>query len=104
MNCNYPAIITFEDNVYYVAVPDMYDGEINYYETYADTLEKATEYAKEVFVLYLKSYKDENKDFPKPSSFEKLQKGLNDNQFIINVEFDYNYEAKFIKSNIEFLF
>lgn len=104
MNYNYFAKITFEDGNYYVSIPDIQKAMnefVNDYETYLDNLDDALKYAKEIIVLYLKSFKDENKSLPIPSNFKDLKRDLKDNQFIASIQFNYNYEEALVNNAIK---
>ena len=70
MNLTYPAIITYEDNVFYIGFPDF---EKEFYNTYGDTFEEAVEMGKEYLVLLLEELENEKKEFPAPSKINKVK-------------------------------
>lgn len=94
MNLTYPAIITHEDNVYYIGFPDF---EKDFYNTYGDTFEEAIEMGKEYLVLNLEELENEKKDFPISSSIATLKKLLKPNQELIYINLNYEYEKSLIK-------
>lgn len=88
-NLTYPAIITDEDNVFYIGFPDF---ENEFYGTYGETFEKAIEMGKEYLVLKLMDFEEDKKVFPKPSKILELKKELNSNQELVYINLNYNYE------------
>lgn len=90
----YPVILTHEDNVVYIGVPDL---EIDNYATYGETIEEALQAAKEVMVLHLYTLEEENRFFPKRSEINSLKNSLNENQEIIYINFSYPYEKSLMK-------
>lgn len=90
----YPAIITKEDGVYYVGLVDfdrLEDGNINYYATYSEDLEKVSTVIRENLALYLADLLDMRKEFPEPAKLEDIK--LKENQFIQVISVDPVYEA-----------
>ena len=90
----YPAIVTKEDGVYYVGLVDfdrLEDGNINYYATYSEDLEKVSTSIRESLALYLADLLDMRKEFPEPSKLEDIK--LKENQFIQVISVDPVYEA-----------
>ena len=90
----YPAIITKEDGVYYVGLVDfdrLEDGNINYYATYSEDLEKVSTAIRESLALYLADLLDMKKEFPEPAKLEDIK--LKENQFIQVISVDPVYEA-----------
>ena len=90
----YPAIVTKEDGVYYVGLVDfdkLEDGNINYYATYSEDLEKVSTAIRESLALYLADLLDMRKEFPEPSKLEDIN--LKENQFIQVISVDPVYEA-----------
>ncbi|MFA3800307.1 antitoxin HicB [Leptotrichia hongkongensis] len=90
----YPAIVTKEDEVYYVGLVDfdrLEDGNINYYATYSEDLEKVSAAIRESLALYLADLLDMKKEFPEPSKLEDIK--LKKNQFIQVISVDPVYEA-----------
>lgn len=91
---NYPVKLSYEDNVYYVEVPDL---SLASGVTYGESLEEALKNAKEVIVLELSDLESENKEFPKPSNFKELQKTLSKDEVLMMLDFNYDYEKSLIK-------
>ena len=90
----YPAIVTKEDGVYYVGLVDfdkLEDGNINYYATYSEDLEKVSTAIRESLALYLADLLDMRKEFPEPSKLKDIN--LKENQFIQVISVDPVYEA-----------
>lgn len=90
----YPAIVTKQDGVYYVGLVDfdrLEDGNINYYATYSEDLEKVSIAIRESLALYLADLLDMRKEFPEPSKLEDIK--LKENQFIQVISVDPVYEA-----------
>jgi len=90
----YPAVVTKEDGVYYVGLVDfdrLEDGNINYYATYSEDLEKVSTAIRESLALYLADLLDMRKEFPEPSKLEDIK--LKENQFIQVISVDPVYEA-----------
>ena len=90
----YPAIVTKEDGVYYVGLVDfdrLEDGNINYYATYSEDLEKVSTAIRESLALYLADLLDMRKEFPEPAKLEDIK--LKENQFIQVISVDPVYEA-----------
>lgn len=91
----YPAILTYEDNVIYVSLPNFSDEKCL---AYGDTLEKAIKSAKEVLTLYLSDLLQEKKDFPKALDIKKLKNNLELNQEVIYVSLWLPYELSLVKT------
>ena len=90
----YPAVVTKEDGVYYVGLVDfdrLEDGNINYYATYSEDLEKVSTTIRESLALYLADLLDMKKEFPEPAKLEDIK--LKENQFIQVISVDPVYEA-----------
>ena len=90
----YPAVVTKEDGVYYIGLVDfdrLEDGNINYYATYSEDLEKVSAAIRESLALYLADLLDMRKEFPEPSKLEDIK--LKENQFIQVISVDPVYEA-----------
>ena len=90
----YPAVVTKEDGVYYIGLVDfdrLDDGNINYYATYSEDLEKVSTAIRESLALYLADLLDMKKEFPEPSKLEDIK--LKENQFIQVISVDPVYEA-----------
>ena len=90
----YPAVVTKEDGVYYSGLWDfdrLEDGNINYYATYSEDLEKVSTAIRESLALYLADLLDMKKEFPEPAKLEDIK--LKENQFIQVISVDPVYEA-----------
>lgn len=94
MNLTYPVIITYEDNVFYIGFPDF---EKEFYNTYGDTFEEAVEMGKEYLVLLLEELENEKKEFPAPSKIKKVKELLEDNQELVYISLNYEYEKSLVK-------
>ncbi|MDD7410159.1 type II toxin-antitoxin system HicB family antitoxin [Fusobacterium gastrosuis] len=99
MNLTYPAIITQEDNVFYIGFVDFKgNSEDDFiYSTYGDSFEDALKMGLEWLILTLNDYEEEKKDFPKATSIVELKKNLKDNQEITYLTFNYEYEKSLMK-------
>lgn len=93
MNITYPAIITNEDKLFYIGFPDL---ETEFYGTYGETFEEAIQMGKEYLVLKLGDLEEENIDFPTPSTREELKKLLKDNQELVYLNINFDYEKSLI--------
>ena len=87
MNLTYPAIITNEDDVFYIGFPDL---ESEFYGTYGDTFEEALEMGKEYLVLKL----GDLEEFPKASLKQEIE--LKENQTLVYISINYEYENSLI--------
>lgn len=87
MNLTYPAIITNEDDVFYIGFPDL---ESEFYGTYGDTFEEAIEMGKEYLVLKL----GDLEEFPKASLKQEIE--LKENQTLVYISINYEYENSLI--------
>jgi predicted RNase H-like HicB family nuclease len=94
VNLTYPAIITYEDNVFYIGFPDF---EKKFYNTYGDTFEEAVEMGKEYLVLLLEELENEKKEFPAPSKINKVKELLEDKQELVYISLNYEYEKSLVK-------
>ena len=84
MNLTYPAIITHEDNLFYIGFPDIEENiEDCFYVTYGDNFNDAIKMGKEYLILKLEDYENNNK--------------LKNNQEIIYITLNYEYEKSLIK-------
>ena len=96
MEFNLKVIITKEDDLYYVGIPNLTvfsDNTIDYYSTYGETVEEALKNAKEIAVLHINDLLNENKRFePKEEPSE-----LKNNQFVSYIFFNLEYELAQIK-------
>ena len=98
MNLTYPAIITYEDNVFYIGFPDIEENiEDCFYVTYGDNFNNAIEMGKEYLILKLEDYENNKKDLPKASSISELKKKLKNNQEIVYITLNDEYEKSLIK-------
>ena len=90
----YPAVVTKDDGLYYIGLLDfdrLEDGNINYYATYSEDLEKVSTAIRESLALYLADLLDMKKEFPEPAKLEDIK--LKENQFIQVISVDPVYEA-----------
>ena len=98
MNLTYPAIISHEDDVFYIGFPDIEENiEDCFYVTYGDSFNDAIEMGKEYLILKLEDYENNKKNFPKASSISDLKKKLKNNQEIVYITLNYEYEKSLIK-------
>ncbi|ATV66409.1 antitoxin HicB [Fusobacterium pseudoperiodonticum] len=98
MNLTYPAIITHEDGLFYIGFPDIEENiEDCFYVTYGDSFNDAIEMGKEYLILKLEDYENNNKSFPKASSIIDLKNKLKNNQEIVYITINYEYEKSLIK-------
>lgn len=94
MNITYPAIITQEDNIFYIGFPDF---ENEYFGTYGETFDETIQMGKEYLILLLENFMEEKKEFPKPSLIINLKKQLKENQEIVYISMNYEYEKSLVK-------
>lgn len=88
----YPAILTYEDDCYYVKFPDI----ANCF-TDGDTRQEAIEMAHDVLPLMLCDYEDRNLEIPKPSDSENIK--LSSNEEVVFVEVNTTlYRKKYLQS------
>lgn len=92
-NLTYPAIITNEDDVFYIGFPDF---ENEFYGTYGETFEEALEMGKEYLVLKLMDFEEEKKEFPNSSKILDLKKELKSNQELAYINLNYSYEKSLV--------
>ena len=98
MNLTYPAIITHEDTLFYIGFPDIEENiEDCFYVTYGDNFNDAIKMGKEYLILKLEDYENNNKSFPKASSIIDLKNKLKNNQEIVYITINYEYEKSLIK-------
>lgn len=93
-NVMYPAVITREDEVYYIGLVDfnkLEDGTIDYYHSFSEDLEKVGTAVREVLSLELADLLDMKKELPEPSKLGDIK--LKDNQFIYVISVDPVYEV-----------
>ena len=89
----YPAVITKKDKTYYVGLVDfdkLENGNIDYYATYSENLERVGTAIRESLVLHLADLWNMGKNFPEPSRLEDVK--LKENQFIYVISVDPFYE------------
>ena len=90
----YPAVITREDEVYYIGLVDFHkleDGTVDYYHSFSEDLEKVGTAVREVLSLELADLLDMKKELPEPSKLGDIK--LKDNQFIYVISVDPVYEV-----------
>ena len=90
----YPAVITREDEVYYIGLVDfnkLEDGTVDYYHSFSEDLEKVGTAVREVLSLELADLLDMKKELPEPSKLGDIK--LKDNQFIYVISVDLVYEV-----------
>ena len=98
MNLTYPAIISHEDDVFYIGFPDIEETiEDCFYVTYGDSFNGAIEMGKEYLILKLEDYENNKKDFPKASLVSDLKNKVKNNQEIVYITMNYEYEKSLIK-------
>ena len=93
-NVMYPAVITREDEVYYIGLVDFHkleDGTVDYYHSFSEDLEKVGTAVREVLSLELADLLDMKKELPEPSKLGDIK--LKDNQFIYVISVDPVYEV-----------
>ncbi len=93
-NVMYPAVITREDEVYYIGLVDfnkLEDGTVDYYHSFSEDLEKVGTAVREVLSLELADLLDMKKELPEPSKLGDIK--LKDNQFIYVISVDPVYEV-----------
>ena len=93
-NVMYPAVITREDEVYYIGLVDfnkLEDGTVDYYHSFSEDLEKEGTAVREVLSLELADLLDMKKELPEPSKLGDIK--LKDNQFIYVISVDPVYEV-----------
>ncbi len=90
----YPVILTYEDNTIYIGIPDFETGN---YVSFAETMEEAIKYAKEIITINYTDFEDNQKEIPKPSDMRELKKTLKDNQDVIYVSLWLPYEKSLVK-------
>ncbi|MGL5054823.1 MAG: type II toxin-antitoxin system HicB family antitoxin [Fusobacteriaceae bacterium] len=90
----YPVILTYEDNLIYVGVPDL---KIDNYASYGETFDEAIQSAKEIITLHLCDLEEEGKEFPQRSEAKNLKNQLEENQEIIYVNLWLPYEKSLVK-------
>lgn len=90
----YPLIITYTSDEYYeVNIPD-FKLELG---AYGETEEEAIDMAKNVIVSELELLEKECKKYPEPSSAKELSKKIVDNQYLVRLDFNLEYEKSLIK-------
>lgn len=90
----YPVVLTYEDNLIYVGIPDL---EIDYYTAYVETLDEAVKIAKELITLEIMDLEDEKKIIPLASKLDLIKEKLEDNQEIILINLWLPYEKSLVK-------
>ena len=98
MNVTYTPIMRPEEDVFYIGFPDIEENiEDCFYVTYGDSFNDAIEMGKEYLILKLEDYENNKKNFPKASSISDLKKKLKNNQEIVYITLNYEYEKSLIK-------
>lgn len=90
----YPVIFTYEDNTIYIGIPDF---NTDNYVSFADNMDEAIKYAKELITLYYTDLEDNKKDIPKPSDIREIKKTLKSNQDVIYLNLWLPYEKSLVK-------
>lgn len=93
-NITYPIILTYEDEVIYVGVPDL---KIDNYASYGSTLEEAIQSAKELITSHLEEFEEQNMELPLKSDIKTLKSILKKNQELVYVSLWLPYEKSLIK-------
>lgn len=90
----YPVILTYEDEIIQVILPNFGDD----YVTFGETLEEAIQNAKEVLTLELSELLEKKKEFPNQISRDILKNKLKENQDLIYIDMWLPYELSKIKT------
>lgn len=91
----YPVILTYEDNLIYVGIPDFNTAECL---TYGKDINEAITSAKEILTLQLLDCEEEKRSYPVPSDIKELKKNLRENQDVIYVSLWLPYEKALTKT------
>lgn len=100
MYVNYNAIVTEKKGIYYIGIPnitDYEDGTYNLEVTYGETLDEALENGKEILTLYFEDYLVNKKDFPEKINADRIIKDLKENQYLVSLYVDLEYELSKVK-------
>lgn len=90
----YPVILTYEDDIIYIGIPDF---NTDNYISFADNLNDAIKYSKELITMYYTDFEDNQKEIPKPSDIRDIKKTLKDNQEVIYINLWLPYEKSLVK-------
>ncbi|MGL5050369.1 MAG: type II toxin-antitoxin system HicB family antitoxin [Fusobacteriaceae bacterium] len=90
----YPVVLTYEDNLIYVGIPDL---EMDDYTACAETLDGAVKMAKELITLTIMDLEDEKKLIPLASKLDLIKEKLEYNQEIILINLWLPYEKSLVK-------
>lgn len=90
----YPIILTYEDDIIQVTIPNFSQD----YLTYGETLEEAVQNAKEVITLELSELLEDKKEFPKPYNLKELKNSLKNNQEVVYINMFLPYELSLVKT------
>lgn len=90
----YPVILTYEDDLIYIGIPDF---ETDNYISFADNMNDVIKTAKELITLFYTELEENKKEIPKPSDIKDIKKTLKDNQEVIYINLWLPYEKSLIK-------
>lgn len=90
----YPVILTYEDDIIYIGIPDF---NTDNYVSFAENLNDAIKYSKELITMYYTDLEDNQKEVPKPSDIKDIKKTLKDNQEVIYINLWLPYEKSLVK-------
>lgn len=98
MDIAIPIILTNEDSVYYVGIPDITEDN---YSTYGNNIEEATKNALDVAVLYLADFLENGKELPKIKNIDELIKNKKENEIISMLYFNLDFELAKVRNNLK---
>lgn len=98
MDIAIPIILTNEDSVYYVGIPDITEDN---YSTYGNNIEEATKNALDVAVLYLADFLENGKELPKIKKIDELIKNKKENEIISMLYFNLDFELAKVRNNLK---
>lgn len=98
MDIAIPIILTNEDSVYYVGIPDITEDN---YSTYGNNIEEATKNALDVAVLYLADFLENGKKLPKIKKIDELIKNKKENEIISMLYFNLDFELAKVRNNLK---
>lgn len=90
----YPVILTYEDDLIYIGIPDF---ETDNYISFADNMNDVVKTAKELITLFYTELEENKKEIPKPSDIKDIKKTLKDNQEVIYINLWLPYEKSLVK-------
>lgn len=73
----------------------------SYHVTYGDTIDEAVNNVSEVIVLEMNDYVNENIEIPRLSTFDELQEKVGENQIILFIRFNLEYEIAKVKQALK---